>query len=35
MLVVVVFLRMERNLGAVVTWVPSRYGMAAMKSTLR
>jgi hypothetical protein len=32
MLLVVEFFKMERGLGAVVKWLPDRYGIAAMKS---
>jgi hypothetical protein len=32
MVVVVVFFKMERSLGAVVVWLPGMYGMVAMKS---
>jgi hypothetical protein len=31
-MVVVVFFKMERSLGAVVVWLPGMYGMVAMKS---
>jgi hypothetical protein len=32
MVVVVVFFKIERSLGAVVEWVPGMYGMVSMKS---
>jgi hypothetical protein len=32
MLLAVEFFKMERSLGAVVKWLPDRYGIAAMKS---
>jgi hypothetical protein len=32
MLAVVEVFKMERSLGAVVKWLPDRYGIAAMKS---